>query len=67
MIGRLPDRALRLVKEWAVQHQDELLENWHRLQAGQGAVNCVYATSGCRVRVAYGEAGNADRPEGALR
>lgn len=26
--GKLPRRALALVLEWAVQHRDELRENW---------------------------------------
>lgn len=28
--GWLPPRALRLVKEWAAEHQDELRRNWER-------------------------------------
>ena len=28
--GSLPRRALRLVREWAEQHHDELEENWER-------------------------------------
>jgi len=28
--GGLPPRALRLVKDWASEHQDELRENWDR-------------------------------------
>jgi hypothetical protein len=28
MEGKLPPRALKLVREWASQHQGELLENW---------------------------------------
>jgi uncharacterized protein DUF4160 len=28
--GSLPRRALALVAEWAVLHQDELLANWER-------------------------------------
>jgi hypothetical protein len=31
--GDLPPRALRLCVEWAILHQAELLENWHRLRA----------------------------------
>ncbi|MBA3747276.1 MAG: DUF4160 domain-containing protein [Solirubrobacterales bacterium] len=30
--GALPDRALRLVREWAAIHRDELAANWERLQ-----------------------------------
>jgi Domain of unknown function (DUF4160) len=28
--GRLPPRAMRLVREWATLHRDELAENWRR-------------------------------------
>jgi hypothetical protein len=31
--GSLPPRALRLVIEWATQHQDELAANWDRARA----------------------------------
>jgi hypothetical protein len=31
--GDLPRTAKRLVKEWALSHQAELLENWTRAQA----------------------------------
>ena len=30
--GSLPDRALRLVREWAAMHRDELEANWHLVQ-----------------------------------
>lgn len=30
--GALPDRTLRLVREWAAIHRDELAANWERLQ-----------------------------------
>ena len=30
LAGRLPERALRLVREWAELHRDELLANWVR-------------------------------------
>jgi hypothetical protein len=30
LAGGLPPRALRLVKEWATAHEDELRENWDR-------------------------------------
>jgi hypothetical protein len=30
--GRLPPRARRLVREWALLHRPELLENWRRVQ-----------------------------------
>lgn len=31
--GSLPPRALRLVREWARMHPDELADNWERAQA----------------------------------
>ncbi len=31
--GRLPGRALRLVREWAEQHRDELHSTWAQAQA----------------------------------
>lgn len=33
--GRLPPRALRLVREWAGAHQTELADNWERAAAGR--------------------------------
>ena len=33
--GYLPRRQQRLVEAWAELHQDELIENWERLQNGQ--------------------------------
>jgi hypothetical protein len=33
--GSLPRRQRRLVEAWAELHQDELLADWQRLQAGQ--------------------------------
>lgn len=33
--GHLPRRQQRLVEAWAELHQDELIENWDRLQSGQ--------------------------------
>jgi Domain of unknown function (DUF4160) len=30
--GDLPARALRLVRRWALLHQEELLANWERAQ-----------------------------------
>ena len=29
--GALPDRALRMVREWASMHRDELTANWDRI------------------------------------
>lgn len=31
--GRLPGRALRLVREWALMHRPELTEDWRPAQA----------------------------------
>jgi Domain of unknown function (DUF4160) len=31
----LPDRAVRLVREWAELHRAELAENWMRARDGQ--------------------------------
>ena len=28
LAGKLPNKAVRLVREWAKDHQDELLVNW---------------------------------------
>jgi hypothetical protein len=36
--GSLPRRQHRLVEAWAELHQNELLANWDRLQAGQPPV-----------------------------
>jgi hypothetical protein len=33
--GQLPRRALRMVVEWAGEHQDELLEDWELVRAGR--------------------------------
>jgi hypothetical protein len=33
--GRLPSRAVELVREWAKMHRDELLEDWKLCQAKQ--------------------------------
>jgi hypothetical protein len=35
IVGSLPRRALRLVREWAQAHQDELAANWVRMQRGE--------------------------------
>lgn len=32
--GRLPNRALRLVRDWHALHREELTLNWDRGQAG---------------------------------
>lgn len=33
--GELPKRQQRLIEAWAELHQDALIEDWRRLQAGQ--------------------------------
>lgn len=33
--GELPKRQQSLIEAWAELHQDALLEDWRRLQAGQ--------------------------------
>lgn len=35
--GRFPRRALGMVLEWAAMHQQELLDNWERLQNDDAA------------------------------
>lgn len=35
MSGELPQRQRRMVEAWAELHQDALIEDWSRLQAGQ--------------------------------
>ena len=32
---KFPPRAAKLVKEWALEHQSELLENWKRIEQDQ--------------------------------
>jgi hypothetical protein len=36
--GSLPPRALRLVREWAREHPQELADNWERAQALEALV-----------------------------
>ncbi len=33
--GALPRNAARLVREWALEHQRELRENWRRARVGE--------------------------------
>jgi hypothetical protein len=33
--GRLPKRALSLTIEWAIEHRQELMENWNLCQSKQ--------------------------------
>ena len=40
--GYLPQRALRLVLEWALQHQQQLMENWTLCQQKQTPRNITY-------------------------
>jgi hypothetical protein len=35
MAGSLPRRQRRLVEAWAEMHQQELIDDWQRLQMGQ--------------------------------
>ena len=35
LMGSLPPRILRLVREWAALHRSELIENWARARKGQ--------------------------------
>jgi hypothetical protein len=38
LAGTLPDRALRLVREWAAAHRVELEQNWQRARDEQPLV-----------------------------
>lgn len=33
LAGSLPPRALRLVRDWAELHEEELLDNWERVRS----------------------------------
>lgn len=35
LVGALPRRQRRLIEAWAELHQEELVADWARLQAGQ--------------------------------
>jgi hypothetical protein len=35
IVGHLPRRALNLTIEWAIEHRQELMEDWNLCQAGQ--------------------------------
>jgi hypothetical protein len=35
LAGELPPRALALVTKWATLHQDEIMENWRRVERDQ--------------------------------
>ena len=35
IIGEMPRRALNFVYEWLDLHQDELMENWRRMENGE--------------------------------
>jgi hypothetical protein len=39
--GKLPIRQQRFVEAWAELHQDELYQNWNRLQSGQPPLKIV--------------------------
>ena len=38
MYGAIPSRVRSMVLEWAALHQQELLEDWERCQAGEPPV-----------------------------
>lgn len=38
LAGALPRRQQRLVEAWAELHQDELADNWQRIQSGRRPV-----------------------------
>ena len=38
MEGEMPTRQRRLIEAWAELHQDELRDDWNRLQTGQRAL-----------------------------
>lgn len=35
IVGDLPPRAMRLVKQWALLHQEELLRDWNLAEEGE--------------------------------
>ena len=35
VVGEMPRRALNFVYEWLDLHQDELLDNWQRMENGE--------------------------------
>jgi hypothetical protein len=37
LVGQIPARAMSLVREWVALHQQELIDNWNNLRAGQNA------------------------------
>jgi len=39
LTGSLPPRALRLVREWARVHPEELTDNWERAQALEALIS----------------------------
>ena len=39
--GRLPPRAMALVVEWALLHEEELMENWRRLHTDEPAQKII--------------------------
>ncbi len=41
--GRLPRNAARIVKEWALEHQAELLANWDRARNDQPLIKVAGA------------------------
>ena len=39
--GVMPRRQLRLILAWAELHQEELDDNWHRLQSGRAPIRII--------------------------
>ena len=35
LVGRIPQRAMLMVREWTGLHREELIENWERLARGE--------------------------------
>lgn len=35
MIGNMPKKKQRSIRKWAARHQDELMENWHKVKKDQ--------------------------------
>ena len=35
VVGDMPRRALRLVHDWLDEHQQELMDNWYRMENGE--------------------------------
>jgi hypothetical protein len=64
--GSLPERALRMVREWASIHRDELAANWERTQVrsadraaamtpSRTTITDVEPLTGCWVRLTFAD------------